>query len=333
VAGVAGEIDEDIEIVRRDERGRARVVEPREDAPRHPRLDSRIALGALRIVEVGEHAESLGVVRREDAADERRQRGVRVGRQVAQAQRAVGHVDARSDGGARRDVALDPARPFAMRLQDRFRRAVGDELQRCEPVRRRGGERRVRLERAAVGGDRLADAAGLLQQVAEVVVRGRARRVEGDRALERVDRPVGIADALARVAEVDPGRRRARIERDRRLQRTHRLAGPPRAVERGAEVHAIGGVARRERHRALERVDRDCPPARRVSEHAKPVPRPVQPRIAFERLPVARFRLGPSRAVERARLVEDFGRGHRGRARAIVAGAVARLPSGAPILS
>jgi hypothetical protein len=235
VAGVAGEIDEDVEIVRRDERGRARVVEPREDAPRDPRLDRRIALGVLRIVEIGEHAESLAVVHREDAADERGQRGVRVGRQVTQAQRPVGQVDARTDGRAGRDVTLDPARPLAMRLQDRpGMRSVTSPAR--EPVRRRGGERRVRFARqAATPADGRSPSTGCRGCCAA------ARDAEVDRALERLDRP--IDRRRAGTLPVNPGRGRT-LSSATPTPAHAPLAGPPRAAERSAEVHAIA-VARR----------------------------------------------------------------------------------------
>ena len=170
----------------------------------------------------------------------------------------------------------------------------------------------IGVERAAVRGDRVVDAPGLLQQVAEVVVRGGAHRVERQRALERLDRAVGVARALAGVAEVDPGGRRARVERDRGLQRAHRLAGPPGAVQRGAEVDPVGRIARRERDGALERVDRGGPAARRVREHAEAVPRRVQPGIPLEARRDSAPRPGLAGPVQRARLLEDLRRRHRG---------------------
>ncbi|CAG0968089.1 hypothetical protein BURK1_01074 [Burkholderiales bacterium] len=319
VPGVAGEVDEDVEVVPRDERRDARVVEPGHLAPLDACLEGRIAPRSLRIVEIGMDAEAPGIVRREHAPDERGQRDVRVGRQVAKPERAVGDVDAGTHRGARRHVALDRARPLAMHRENRLGRAVGDELLGREPVRCRGGERRIGLERAFVRRDRVADAPRLLQQVAEIVVRGGAGRVEGQGAPERLDRAVGIARALAGVAEVDPRRGRARVERDRGFERAHRFARAPGAVQRRAEVHAVGRVPRRERHRPRERVDRFLPAARCVREDADPVPRGVQPGIARERLAIASLGLRPSGAVECARLVEDLGGRHRAHAIVIAA--------------
>jgi hypothetical protein len=306
-----GEVDEQVEIVGRDQRRDARVVEPGEHAPRDARLGGGILAGPLRVVEVRVDLERVGIVRGEHATDERGQRDVRVGRQVADAQRAVRRIHGAHDR-TRRHVALDLLRPRAVRREDLLRRAGGVELQRRETVRGGRREAGVRRERAVVRGDRGVDAAGLLQQVAEVVVRGRAHRVERERALERFDRAIGVSGALARVAEVDPRGRRARVERDRRLERAHRLACAARAVERRAQVDAIGRIARRERDRPLERIDRGRPAARGVRDHADAVPRRVQARVALQRVAVARLRLGRAGPMQRARLLEDFRRRHRG---------------------
>ena len=88
VPGVAGDVDQDVDAV---------VADPLRDrrvggALHHARGDGAEAVQRrlrLRIVEIREHVEARPVVRAEHGLDERGQRGVAVGRDVADAQAAV----------------------------------------------------------------------------------------------------------------------------------------------------------------------------------------------------------------------------------------------------
>ncbi len=125
---------------------------------RGDRRDARERLGRLRIVEIGEHLEALAVVMAQDGEDEGRERGVAVGRHVADAQPAarIGRVRGRHVRGlpfklealGERAVQREYLGRGVPRRQ--LRRARAGSRTRGESRGARGARRRMRRTRRRI---------------------------------------------------------------------------------------------------------------------------------------------------------------------------------------
>jgi hypothetical protein len=113
----------------------------------------------------------------------------------------------------------------------------------CAEIAHRFGEPAVDIDRAAVAGLCLVEAALPLQQNAEVVVAGRELRVDTQRPAQKIDRRIIVVPRVPHPAEQKPRDRPLRRAVDKATQHRFRLV--ERICVEQALCLGLGGVERR----------------------------------------------------------------------------------------